>query len=164
MLATTMQRGIIPNTQKYAAAGAIRFIKEEKFMAIAQRLVTALKWSGFANLDTLYDSEDDQLKILEINARFWGSLRGSLVAGVSFPYLACLAALNIPFPMPDYQLAKYIHPKTAVREGMAKLLGRSPKSEFAFQDTGLRFLAADPIAEAMRVFRQEILDKEKFGS
>jgi D-aspartate ligase len=161
MLATTMQRGIIPNTQKYAAAGAIKFIKEDKFQAIAQKLVSTLKWSGFANLDTLYDSEDNQLKILEINARFWGSLRGSLIAGVSFPYLACLAALDIPFPMPDYQLAQYIHPKTAVREGVAKLLGRNQKGKFPFQETGLRFLLADPLAEAIRVFRQEVLDKEK---
>jgi len=78
------------------------------------------------------------------------------VAGVSFPYLACLAALNIPFSVPDYQLAQYIHPKTAVREGMAKLFGKNSKNKFVFQETGLRFLVADPLAETIRVFRQEI--------
>ena len=163
MLATTMQRGIIPNTQKYAAAGAIKFIKEDRFLAIAQKLLSALRWSGFANLDTLYDSRDDQLKILEINARFWGSLRGSLVAGVSFPYLACLAALNIPFSMPEYRLVRYVHPKTALRGGVSKLVGKSGEHSFAFRETGLQFLLADPLAEVVRAFRQEVLTKGMEG-
>jgi predicted ATP-grasp superfamily ATP-dependent carboligase len=158
-LAMTMQRGIIPNTQKYAAAGAIRFIREDRFFTIAQKLISTLRWSGFANLDTLYDSRDDQLKILEINARFWGSLRGSLMAGVNFPYLACLAALGIPFTMPDYQLVRYAHSKTALRKGIAGFLGKSRETDFAFGETGLRFLLADPLAEVMRALRQEVLAK-----
>jgi D-aspartate ligase len=159
ILAATMQRGIIPNTKRYAAAGAIKFIKEDRFLGIAERLVSGLGWSGFANLDTLYDSGEDQLKILEINARFWGSLRGSAIAGVSFPYLACLAALGIPFPKPDYELARYAHPKTALRAGLLRLLGRNQISDFTLQETGLRFLLADPVAETVRAFRQEFLNK-----
>jgi predicted ATP-grasp superfamily ATP-dependent carboligase len=156
MLASTMQRGIIPNKQKYAASGAIKFIKEDRFSAIVHRLVSTLRWSGFANVDTLIDSRDDQVKILEINARFWGSLRGSLVAGVSFPYLACLAALDIPFSMPDYQLVCYVHPKTALREGLARLLGKRREHDFSFAESGLRFLLADPLAEGVRALRQEV--------
>jgi glutathione synthase/RimK-type ligase-like ATP-grasp enzyme len=160
MLTTTMQRGLIPNTQKYAAAGAIEFIKEDKFSSIAQKLVSALSWSGFANVDTLHDNRDNQLKILEINARFWGSLRGSLVAGVSFPYLACLAALDIPFPMPDYELAHYFHAKTALREGVLKIFGKSHQHKMALRETGLKFLIADPVAEALRAFNQEVIGKQ----
>jgi predicted ATP-grasp superfamily ATP-dependent carboligase len=159
MLATTTQKGIIPNRQKYAAAGAIRFIKEDKFRATPHKLVSAIRWNGFAHVDTLCDSRDDQLKILEINARFWGSLRGSLVAGVSFPYLACLAALDIPFPMPDYHLAHYVHPKTALREGLARLLGKRREHEFSFAESGLRFLLADPLAEGVRALRQEVEER-----
>ena len=160
LLATTMQRGIIPNTQKFAAAGAIKFIKDDKFLTIAQKLISAMNWSGFANLDTFYDSQDDQLKILEINARFWGSLRGSLVAGVSFPYLACLAALNTPFPMPDYELARYAHTKTALRAWGARLLGKRLEDGFPLRETGLKFLLNDPLAESIRAFGQEVLDDE----
>ncbi|MCP4607147.1 MAG: ATP-grasp domain-containing protein [Planctomycetes bacterium] len=159
MLATTMQKGIIPNTQKYAAAGAIRFIKEENFAALPQKLVRALGLSGFANLDTIYDSQDDQLKILEMNARFWGSLRGSLVAGISFPYLACLAALDIPFPMPDYELVRYFHPKTALKVGMLRLLGKNRESDLTFREIGLKFLLSDPLAESLRAFRQQVLGR-----
>ncbi len=157
LLATTMQRGIIPNTHKYAAAGAIQFIKDETFSTIVQKLVTALNWSGFANVDTLYDDQARQLTILEINARFWGSLRGSLVAGVSFPYLACLAALNIPFPTPDYDAAaRYFHPKTTLRT----LITRHSETRMTFHESGLKFLVSDPLAEIMRALRQEASDAE----
>ena len=155
----TMQKGIIPNTQKFAAAGGIKFIHEERFFSIAQRLVSTLGWTGFANIDTLHDYRDDQLKILEINARFWGSLRGSLVAGVSFPYLACLAALDIPFQIPDYNQVYYIHSKTALRQGLLKLLGPSRENGVSFWETGLRFVFSDPLAEVLRAFRQEVMEK-----
>lgn len=160
MLATTIQRCIIPNKKKWAAAGAIKFTKEDQFAKLVQDLVSALDWSGFANVDTLYDTQAEQLNILEINARFWGSLRGSLVAGVSFPYLACLAALDIPFPMQNYELARYFHSKTALREGMMSLIGKSHEDGMAFWETGFRFLLADPMAEATRAFRQEFLSRE----
>ena len=154
MLAATVQRGIIPNTRKYAAAGAIRFLREERALATAERIVSALHWSGFANLDTLADSDDGQLKVLEITARFWGSLRGSLVAGVSFPYLACLAALNRPFDRPEYEESRYFHTVTALRESLRKVRGKGSVDGFDFRKTGLRFLAVDPLAEGLRALHQ----------
>ncbi len=157
LLATTMQRGIIKNTHKFAAAGGIEFIREEPFMDITNRLLTELNWSGFANLDTLCDARDGELKILEINARFWGSLRSSLVARVSFPYLACLAALKTPFPVPDYRPARYIHPQTALRQAIRGAAGRDGGVHFRFDETGWKFLLSDPLAEATRAFRQEFL-------
>ena len=154
ILAYTMQRGTIPNPQKWAAAAAIRFIRQEGVLDTAQKLLTALNWSGFGNIDMFYDTSDNQVKILEFNARFWGSLRGSYVAGVNFPYLACLAALNIPFSTPTYKLTQYVHPKTAVKERMSKLFRKSNHS-FAFNETGLKYLFKDPLAEAVRAFWQE---------
>jgi predicted ATP-grasp superfamily ATP-dependent carboligase len=153
ILAHTMQRGIIPNTQKWAAAAAIQFVRQEGVLETAQKLLTALNWSGFGNLDMFFDTDDNQVKILEVNSRFWGSLRGSYVAGVNFPYLACLAALNIPFDSPTYQLAQYVHPKTALKMSLSKLLGKNQK-EFAFNETGLKYLLRDPLAEAARALYQ----------
>jgi predicted ATP-grasp superfamily ATP-dependent carboligase len=157
ILATTMQRGIIPNTQKFAAAGAIEFIKDGRFSVACRKLFSALHWSGYANVDALCDSRDNVVNILDLNARFWGSLRGSLVAGVNFPYLACLAALNIPFPPPDYELAHYFHSKTALRAGLLNRHGNADAPKVTFRETGLRFLVHDPLAEILRAFQQEIL-------
>ncbi len=155
-LALTIQQAIIPNTKKYGAAGAIKFIKNEKFSAVAKKLIAELCWSGYANVDTICDS-DDNLRIVDINARFWGSIRGSLAAGVSFPYLACLAALNIPFSMPNYELIRYFHPKTALREGISGILGKSRERNITFREFGLEFFLTDPIGEIMRVYYQEFL-------
>ncbi len=155
ILAYTMQRGTIPNPQKWAAAAAIRFIRQEGVLETAQKLLRAMNWSGFGNLDMFYDTSDQQVKILEFNARFWGSLRGSYVAGVNFPYLACLAALDMPFPVPEYKLAQYIHPKTAFKEGIRRLVSKS-ENDFSFSETGLRYLLNDPLAEAARAIRQEL--------
>ena len=155
LLAHTMQRGFIPNPQKYAAAAAIQFVKRKDALEVGGRLASVLKYSGVANVDMFYDARDNQVKVLEMNTRFWGSLRGSYVAGVKFPYLACLAGLGIPFPAPDYALARYIHPKTALKEGIRRSLGRSQYERFPLEETGLRYMLADPIAETLRAFRQQ---------
>ncbi len=157
MLAYTMQRGFIPNPQEYAAAGAIQFIRgREDALEIGKKLVSALKYNGVANVDMFHDTRENQVKVLEVNPRFWGSLRGSYIAGVSFPYLACLAALGISFPVPDYGLTRYIHPKTAIREGVLTALSKSQHDRFPLEETGLRYMLADPIAETLRAFRQQL--------
>jgi len=150
LLATTIQRGIIPNKQKFAPPIAIEFIKDERFFEASRKLFSALNSSGYAHVDTLLDARDQSINILDINARFWGSLRGSLVAGVNFPYLACLAALQIPFSPPDYELAHYYHTKVAIRESLFRRQDNGKKGRISFQETGLRFLVQDPVAEILR--------------
>lgn len=157
MLASTTQQAIIPNTKKYAAAGAIKFINDEKFSTVAKRLVAGLAWSGYANVDTICDG-DDNLRIVDINARFWGSVRGSLASGISFPYLACLAALNVPFPEPNYDLIRYFHPKTAVQELLSSFIGKSRERNITFRESGLEFFLTDPVGEILRIYAQEFLD------
>jgi len=156
LLAYTMQRGFIPNPQRYAAAAAIRFIEREDVVEIGKKLVSVLGYSGVANVDMFYDTRENQVKVLELNTRFWGSLRGSYAAGVHFPYLACLAALDIPFPVPDYELARYIHSKTALKEGMLRALGKSQYEKFPLEETGLKYMLADPVAETLRAIRQQL--------
>ena len=156
IIAMTMQRGIIPNTQKFAAAGAIEFIKDINLLEACSNLCSAFAWSGYANIDVLYDSRDQKVNILDLNARFWGSLRGSLAVGVNFPYLACLAALNIPFPRPDYDLGNYFHSKTALKLGLFKSFRKDPKRRVSVQETGLTFLLLDPLGEMIRAFQQEV--------
>ena len=155
LVAVTVQRGVIPNSQPYAAASAIRFFRDAAVEALAERLVGALRWSGVANVDTLRDDATGELEVLDVNARYWGSLRGSCVAGVSFPYLACLAAMGIEFDRPEYDLCDYVHGKAALRAGLRQLLGRGGRLDV--RRSGLAFLAADPLAEGSRVLVQQLL-------
>ncbi|UCD63467.1 MAG: ATP-grasp domain-containing protein [Candidatus Zixiibacteriota bacterium] len=53
----------------------------------AVKLLKALNWHGVAMVEFKQDPRDNQYKLMEINARFWGSLQLAIDAGIDFPYL-----------------------------------------------------------------------------
>jgi len=55
------------------------------------RLLDALKWHGVAQMD-FRRASDGQLRLMEINPKFWASLEVALAAGVNFPLLLCRMA------------------------------------------------------------------------
>ena len=58
----------------------------------AERLMKSIEWSGVAMVEFKWDARDNMPKLMEVNARFWGSLQLAISAGVDFPYLVyCLA-------------------------------------------------------------------------
>ena len=61
---------------------------------IALRLLKALNWHGVAEVEFKLDPRDSTPKFMEINGRFWGSLELAMAAGVDFPYLLYLLAVD----------------------------------------------------------------------
>lgn len=53
----------------------------------ARRRLTQLDWQGVAMLEYRWDPSSDRFWLMEVNARFWGSLHLALFAGVDFPRL-----------------------------------------------------------------------------
>jgi predicted ATP-grasp superfamily ATP-dependent carboligase len=51
------------------------------------RLLQAFGWQGPAMVEFKVDNRDGQLKLMEVNGRFWGSLQLALDAGMNFPLL-----------------------------------------------------------------------------
>jgi len=49
------------------------------------RLLKALNWHGVAMVEFKIDDRDNTPRIMEINARFWGSLQLAIDSGVDFP-------------------------------------------------------------------------------
>lgn len=49
------------------------------------RLLKALNWHGVAMVEFKYDNRDNLPKVMEINARLWGSLQLGIDSGVDFP-------------------------------------------------------------------------------
>lgn len=151
ILAHTIQKGFIPRSQKYAAPAGVCFLQEDGVLDVVKRAVSALAFSGIAHIDLRYDRQAENFKIVEINARYWGSLTASLLAGVNFPYLACLAGLSIPFETPPYRLNRFIDHTTAAKEFGKRCLGK--KSEkFRFAETDFSFILSDPLAELANIF------------
>lgn len=154
ILAFTMQRGVISAAHRFGPLMAMEFIQAADVLDIGRRLLAALRWSGVAHIDLRRDSRDGQAKILEINARYWGSLLGSLVAGVNFPYLACLAAQEQAFPVPPYQLSTYVHTTTALKERLLGIVGQSDLPDLKLGHSGLKFFIADPLPEIVKRFQE----------
>ena len=55
----------------------------------------------------LRQGTDGKFYVLEINARYWGSLIGSLSAGVNFPAIACALALGEPVEPVEVKYDRY---------------------------------------------------------
>ncbi len=98
ILAHNLHKEIFPNPVPFRPHLGMEFIQNENLWKITEKVIKELKWTGIANFDMILDEEDNQIKVIELNPRYWGSLRGSLTMGLNFPYLACLLALNQPLP------------------------------------------------------------------
>lgn len=68
-------------------------------------LLRTLGWQGPAMVEFKVDNRDGQLKLMEVNGRFWGSLQLALDAGMNFPLLYYRLALgeNVPSQF-DYKV------------------------------------------------------------
>ncbi len=94
VLAATVQKTIKSSSAPFEFALGVEFVDEPELLQIAAKLIGALRWSGVANMDVRREATTGRFLILEFNARYWGSLLGSLSAGVNFPLLACRLALD----------------------------------------------------------------------
>lgn len=68
------------------------------------RLLAHIGWLGPAMVEWKVDPRDGIPKLMEINPRFWGSLEGSISAGVDFPLLTYRTFTdNPPSALPSYR-------------------------------------------------------------
>jgi len=62
------------------------------------QLLQAFDWQGPAMVEFKVDNRDGQLKLMEVNGRFWGSLQLALDAGMNFPLLYYRLAIGEDVP------------------------------------------------------------------
>jgi D-aspartate ligase len=142
ILVYTIQKGIYPGRLQFAPPVGIEFLFDDQVLNIVTVLMNKLKWSGVAHIDLRYDEQDKKVKILEVNSRFWGSLLGSLNAGVNFPYLASLVGLKEDIPKIDYHFKKYIVPQATLGIIIKNLL-RGRTTNFDFDYKFLKYILID---------------------
>jgi len=146
ILAYTMQRALVPSHKPWHPAAAIEFMYDREAFTNIERLVRAVRWSGIAHFDCIFDHAARQTLILEVNPRYWRSLLGSLNAGVNFPHLACLASQGQSFERPAYRHIRYAKPETALRMWLGGILTRgSPR--WRLRDSSLSTTATDPLPD-----------------
>ncbi|MDX2457717.1 MAG: ATP-grasp domain-containing protein [Gammaproteobacteria bacterium] len=151
ILAYTIQKGLAVGCGDYQAPTEIEFLHDQAVYDLVSRMLRKLSWSGVAHIDLRYDAVSGKINIIEINPRYWGSLPGSLIAGVNFPHLACLATQNISFLAPDYHHVKYAAAKAALRLIRDKIF-KGVKTDIRIGDTDLPNVLKDPLPEIVRLF------------
>lgn len=71
----------------------------------AVKLLNLIKWQSVAMVEFKKDEKENIFKLMEINARFWGSLQLAILSGVDFPYLLYkLATGSSPAMPPEYKV------------------------------------------------------------
>lgn len=143
ILAHTIQKTVIPNPLRFSPALSIEFVRHDEALQVVGQLVAALRLTGVVHFDLLVDEADQRVKVLEMNARYWQSLMGSLTMGVNFPYLSCLVALNKPLSPDGYQCGRYIDLWDLLHVMANKSLAKNLPG-FKFSEIGWRHLLADP--------------------
>jgi len=152
VLAYTIQKGFT-GMADFRPPGGIEFLEDERVIAVMRKLMAALRWSGVAHVDLRYDSLTDRINIIEVNPRFWGSVLGSLHAGVNFPYLACLEALGRSFAPPAFRACRYVAGATALGYWKRGRFGRS-STGFSFMDTLFWYARRDLLPALIEPFQK----------
>lgn len=80
----TIQRATLEGKGYAPTYSLLTFLHDDKVLILAKQIMEKLKWNGVAHIDLRY-ADNGQLYIIEINARYWGSMLGSLSAGINFP-------------------------------------------------------------------------------
>ncbi|HEY5367881.1 MAG TPA: ATP-grasp domain-containing protein [Hanamia sp.] len=159
ILAYTIQKEFIEGNIQFRRAAGIDFIDDHKTYNLVQEVVKQFNWTGVAHVDLRYDLQDDQVKLIEINPRYWGSLMGSFCSGVNFPYLACLAGLKRDIIKTDVNPVRYIQGKSTINS-MAKMIWfrnrEKLKIEYSF-----KFILRDPMPFIMYHLRSGSIRLDK---
>lgn len=154
ILAFTMQKGNEPDEKQFAPSISWDFIYEPELYRTIEKLMKSLNWSGVANIDLLRDKNDKLFKVLEINTRFWGSLDGSLLAGINFPYFYYLASSNIDFVTPKYQHINYLS-----ASGVFNRIEHNKmflfKTGFILNNSQMKFMLKDPLPMLFKFLSKE---------
>ena len=145
ILASTVQENQLRASLPFGPPAGIHFVKDVQTLETGSKLLSALRWNGVANLDMVRCAASGETMLLEMNPRYWRTLMGSVYAGVNFPYLSCLSALDQPFPETDYRLITYAEKSVALKQARCLIAGHSFLPGFRFKNTTLRAALTDPL-------------------
>ena len=154
LVAYSIQKGLVPAVWSvYAPTEAIEFVRSKAVLAVVDDLMTALNWSGVAHIDLRYDSRTDQMRVIEINTRFWLTVVGSAItAKVNFPVQACRAALGQYLRPGPSRLGRYIPLARLLAYRWHMRRGDTPV-RFPLREISIWAMLGDPLPRLFRLLR-----------
>lgn len=149
ILTHTIQKGKLKGDNAFAPQLCFDFLKNDILLSVVTQLMQNLNWSGVAHIDLRYDKNADDFKIIEVNARFWGSVEASVFAGINFPDLAIQLALSNQIKKQHYDDIEYMRLK-----GVLKTIKKNPlflfKKNYLLNNTETKSFLKDPIPTLYR--------------
>jgi D-aspartate ligase len=146
ILAHTTQKSLYVSTKPYQPAEGIEFVHDAQVYELAVQLAKSLGWNGIIHVDMRRRASKGQVEIIEINPRFWGSIQGSLHAGVNFPQLACFAGTGLEIPLTEYHDIKYMNAASAM-----KRVWQSLPVTHLIRETNFLSTLKDPLPNLMKL-------------
>jgi predicted ATP-grasp superfamily ATP-dependent carboligase len=151
ILVYTIQQGNFQASTPYKQQLGVSFFDSDEVLLEVTNLMKALDWSGIAHLDLRYDQKANNYKVIEINARFWGSLLASLNVSVNSPKLLIEQTLGKPIIFQNYRKESYLQLK-----GLSKLLKQNPLMLFKLKlistNTDLKYVFKDSLPAFYKIF------------
>jgi predicted ATP-grasp superfamily ATP-dependent carboligase len=147
VLAHTIQTGTV--LRNFAYSTGIKMVGDAKLYEFVKDMISRMAYSGIAHLDFRYDRRQECYKLIDFNPRYWNTLLGSLAAGINFPILSCLSALNRRIPNLPYQKIDYYLWKTALKEILRYLLGL--RGRVGLKQTEFIYILRDPLPEMVNM-------------
>ncbi|WP_040281124.1 ATP-grasp domain-containing protein [Psychroserpens damuponensis] len=152
ILSYTIQKGNLKGHSNFAPQLAFDFLQNDDVLNVAKLIMSKLNWSGVAHIDMRYDKSTNDYKLIEINARFWGSVEGSMFAGINFPHKAVQLALNQELADEHYDNIHHMRFK-----GVLKSIKRNPlfifRRKYIMNNTEAKTFLNDPLPTLYR-FRE----------
>lgn len=153
IFAHTIQQHTLHGNRKFAPQLGLQFVENATIHAMVRKLMKSLKWSGVANIDLRYDIENNAYYIIEVNPRFWGSVEGSMLAGINFPRLYVSSALGVKVEETSYDKMEYLNLK-----GLLSRIKSRPHYVFRWKQiwrqTPIRFVFRDAMFYLVRILRK----------
>lgn len=129
IIAETIQKSLKDDNDSLWPYG-LEFLEDEEILGLVRKVIKNFKWTGVVHIDLRYDLDEKKVVLIEMNPRYWASVTGSLFAGVNFPQLSCLVALNQEIPEINKNDTKVFRIGAAFKSSIKNLAGIGEKTSY----------------------------------
>lgn len=151
ILRYTIQKGTMWGGNRFGPQTGHEIVYRNEVLEVSAQLMKSLLWSGVACIDIRLDESTKTFKIIEVNARYWRSLLGSLSAGMNFPKCAIYHHLELEMPKQDYKQKIYLNLKGLIQY-LKGDFRRGFKFGFLWKNTALKYAIFDPLPMVYKFF------------
>ncbi|MGQ9619499.1 MAG: carboxylate--amine ligase [Bacteroidales bacterium] len=102
-----MHRRIREYPVKGGPSTAAEGLFNKQILRDGKKILDELKWEGVAMVEFKKDNSTGIFNLMEINAKFWGSLDLALISGVNFPQMFIDEALGKEVTHTNYKLRRF---------------------------------------------------------